>query len=192
MRPKQSTLGAFLEDYFAKRKALMDVGKLKPRTVRNEQRVRDSLVEFFGPNKPLRNINEGDAKDFRNWLLTSGSKPVKRCGPADVVQKRRGLNEPTVQKQCAVASRFLNDACHRDLIHRNPFDSVPKANLATKRRAFISRDRRPKGPGRIARYAMEIIVRARPLGRASRWLGSARTDMGRRGLGTPKNSRAVT
>jgi integrase len=46
-------------------------------------------------------------------------------------------DEPTVQKQCAVASRFLNDACRREIILRNPFESVPKANLTTKHRAFI-------------------------------------------------------
>ena len=136
--PKRSTLGPFLDDYIAKRKALVDAGKLKPRTVRNEQRVRDSLVTYFGPNKSLRGLNEGDASDFRDWLLTSGSKRVKRGGPGDTDQKPKGLSEPTVQKQCAVASRFLNDACRREIILRNPFESVPKANLATKHRAFIS------------------------------------------------------
>ncbi len=136
--PKRSTLGPFLDDYMAKRKALVDAGKLKPRTVRNEQRVCDSLIAFFGPKKSLRALNEGDASDFRDWLLTSGSKRTERSGPSDADKKPMGLNEPTVQKQCAVASRFLNDACRRDIILRNPFESVPKANLATKRRAFIS------------------------------------------------------
>jgi hypothetical protein len=93
--PKRSALGPFLDDYMAKRKALVEAGKLKPRTVRNEQRVCDSLIAFFGPKKSLRALNEGDASDFRDWLLTSGSKRTERSGPSDADQKPKGLNEPT-------------------------------------------------------------------------------------------------
>ena len=136
--PKRSTLGEFLKDYIAGRQALVDADKLSKRTLGIDKLTSDCLCEFFGLHKSLRDISEGDASDFRNWLLTSGSRPAKRCGPANVVRRRGPLDEPTVRKRCAIASRFLRYAKDHDLIHRNPFDSVAKANIAGDKKAFIS------------------------------------------------------
>ena len=97
------------------------------RTVYNEGLVKDALIEKFG-TKPIGSVNEGDAFDFRNWLLTSGAKR----------RKKETQEETTVQKKCAVAFRFFKDAARRDLIHLNPFESVPRANLATKSKAYIN------------------------------------------------------
>jgi integrase len=133
----QATLGPFLDEYIAKRQSLVDAGRLSADTLRIERATVRSLLEHFGSAKRLRDITEGDAEDFRNYLLTSGGSPVKRCGPATVVRKRRPLAEPTVRKRCSIASKFFRHAQRHDLIRRNPFEAVPKANMATDKLTYI-------------------------------------------------------
>ncbi len=130
--PKQATLGPFLADYIAKRKPLV-----KPGTLQGERQTEGSLLAFFGPHKRLKDITEGDAVDFRNYLLTTGGAPIKRCGPATVVRPRTPLGEATTRKRCSIAGKMFRYAMRHGLINRNPFEAVPRAGLATKRRAFI-------------------------------------------------------
>ncbi len=134
---QQATLKPFLDDYIAKRQLLVDSDKLSADTLRIERATAQSLLEHFDAAKRLRDISDGDAEDFRNYLLTSGGTPVKRCGPELVVRKRKPLAEPTVRKRCSVASKFFRYALRHNLIRRNPFESVPKANMATDKLAYI-------------------------------------------------------
>jgi integrase len=94
------TLGQHLEQYFA------GLGKQKPTTARNYARARRLLEEFFGKDKTLGSITEGDADAYKRWLLDS-------YAPASAsVDLRR-------------ARQFLKAAVRRRLIPVNPFADVP-------------------------------------------------------------------
>lgn len=130
--PKRATLGLFVADYIAKRAALV-----KPGTLLMERQTQASLLTFFGADKRLRDITEGDAVDFRNSLLTEGGVPIKRCGPKLVDRERAPLAEATVRKRCSVAGKIFRYAMRHGVVSRNPFEAVPRANIATKHRAYI-------------------------------------------------------
>lgn len=131
------TVGPFVDDYMRGRLALVKADKLAQRTYSNEQQAFDSLTDYFGADKPFRDISKGDAKDFRDWLLASGGRPVKVCGPEIVIRERKPLAEATTRKHCARVAALFDYAISKGIIDRNPFDDVPTANLATDKHAFI-------------------------------------------------------
>jgi Phage integrase SAM-like domain len=131
--PKRATLGPFVADYLLKR-----AGIIKPGTLLMEHQTEASLLAFFGSDKRLRDISEGDAEDFRNYLLTSGGAPVKQCGSKLVERGPAPLAEVTVRKRCSVAGKIFRYAMRHGLVGRNPFEAVPRSNIATKRRAYIA------------------------------------------------------
>ena len=66
VRPRNrtsTTLGAFLAEYFAGMTG-------KPNTLIFYRHTRRCLIEFFGENKPLREIEPADADKWRLWLNT--------------------------------------------------------------------------------------------------------------------------
>ncbi|MFM8531549.1 MAG: tyrosine-type recombinase/integrase, partial [Ilumatobacteraceae bacterium] len=94
------TLGQHLEQLFG------SLGKQKPTTARNYARARRLLEEFFGKDRTLDSITEGDADTYQRWLLDS-------YAPASAsVDLRR-------------ARQFLKAAVRRRLIPVNPFAEVP-------------------------------------------------------------------
>jgi integrase len=111
-----STLGAFLDAYVTSRDDIKPGSKLVyGHTVR-------TLVEFFGADKPMRAITEGDAEQWRKSLT------------------EQGLAEATVCKRTQNAKVFFGVAVKKKLISSNPFselDSGSKANASRQR--FISR-----------------------------------------------------
>ena len=130
--PKRATLGPFVADYIAKRKPLV-----KPGTLQGERQTESCLLAFFGADKRLKDISEGDAVDFRNYLLTIGGAPVKRCGPVDVKRPPTALGEATTRKRCSIAGKMFRYAIRHKLIASNPFEAVPRSGIATKHRAYI-------------------------------------------------------
>lgn len=138
-KQKGLSLGAYLENYLGQRQGLVDVGKLTADSLRIERVTRDCLVQKFGADKLVASFTESDAEDFRHYLLTVGGQPVKRCGSELVILPRRPLAESTTRKRFAMASKFFRAAVRRGLVARNPFDcdSVPKANVATSKHAYI-------------------------------------------------------
>ncbi len=67
---EQSTLATFIGKYLSVR-----TGDLKPGTIRNLNFSRSKLEEFFGSRKPLCDVTEGDADEFRLSLAkTLGGK----------------------------------------------------------------------------------------------------------------------
>lgn len=109
-------LGEFLDDYIAKR---TDV---KPATRTFYGHSRRNLVEFFGDMKPVTEITEGDADDFRRYLL--GELP----------------SEASVNRRCGMAKTFFRTAVRHRLIASNPFqdlDASIKGNASKQR--FIDR-----------------------------------------------------
>jgi integrase len=94
------TLGQHLDQLFG------SLGKQKPTTARNYARARRLLEEFFGKDRTLESITEGDADGYKRWLLDS-------YAPASAsVDLRR-------------ARQFLKAAVRRRLIPVNPFAEVP-------------------------------------------------------------------
>ena len=93
------TLGQHLEHLFS------SLGKQKPTTARNYARARRLIEEFFGKDRTLDSITEGDADGYKRWLLAS-------YAPASAsVDLRR-------------ARQFLKAAVRRRLIPVNPFAEV--------------------------------------------------------------------
>lgn len=135
-KPKGMNLGAFLEVYIGQRQLLVPKD-LSPRTLAIEQVTRDCLLEKFGAEMPLSEITEGHADDFRNYLLSTGGRPAKRCGSETVIRNRKPLSESTTRKRCSIAAKMFGYAVRRRFIGSNPFASVPRANIATTDHAYI-------------------------------------------------------
>jgi integrase len=128
--PAKALLGPFVADYIKKRAELFKSG-----TMQMERQTESSLLAFFGPNKRMRDISEGDAEDFRAFLLTTGGQDWANVETGKLEPTR--LAEATVRKRCSVAGKIMRYAMRRSLVDKNPFEAVPRANVATKRRAFV-------------------------------------------------------
>ena len=94
------TLGQHLEHLFG------SLGKQKATTARNYTRARRLLEDFFGKERTLASITEGDADAYKRWLLAS------YASASASVDLRR-------------ARQFLKAAVRRRLIAVNPFAEVP-------------------------------------------------------------------
>ena len=115
--PRRAALGEFLRSHILSRP------DVKPATLEVWQQPYRNLTEFFGDDKPLRNITTGDCDQFKAWLLT------QRLAPA------------TVAKRLSFARTFLHVARKHKFIDENPFSEVkiPAANVNARQR-FIGRD----------------------------------------------------
>lgn len=142
-KARQASLGGLLADFIEKRRTTV-----KNSTLLVWQQAERNLRGFFGPDRRLRDIGPGDAEDFRSYLIGT-----------------EGLSESTARKRCAVASMMFRYATKHGLITVNPFDEVPKANMATRRRAFID----PHAAGRV--LAELPNAQWRLLFGLSRWAG---------------------
>ena len=105
------TLGQHLEQYIGSR------GRQKPSTVRNDARARNLLEKYFGKERTLDSITEGDADAYKRWLLdqfaqASASGDLKR------------------------ARQFLRAAVRSRLIAVNPFADVPCGPQTNDARIF--------------------------------------------------------
>ena len=98
--PEIVTLGQHLEQYFG------SLGNQKPTTARNYARARRLLEDYFGKDRMLDSITEGDADAYKRWLLDSYA-----TASASVDLRR--------------ARQFLKAAVRRRLIAVNPFAEVP-------------------------------------------------------------------
>jgi len=113
----QANLGPFLDGYMKRR---TDV---KPATKEVWRQVMLNLKNFFGVDRALESITEGDAEDFKLFLI--GEK----------------LASTTVHKRLQFTRMFFRDAKRRGLIFENPFLEVKaKAVNLKDRHRFISRE----------------------------------------------------
>ncbi len=111
------TLGEFLDEYIASR------SDVKPRTQILYRQTKTALVEFFGADKPLREITPGDGDAFRLFLLNSG------------------LSENTARRRIGRSKQFLAAAVRRKLIPQNPFADLKSAAQANPSRFyFVTRE----------------------------------------------------
>ena len=110
------TLGAFLDDYMAKR------ADIKPSTrVALGQCIR-YLTEHFGADKPLEDISAGDADEWRQYLIS------------------KGLADNTVRRRSGAAKQFFKAAMRKRLLAENPFTDLKAAVQGnSKREYFVTR-----------------------------------------------------
>lgn len=108
-----TTLGAFLDGYLKSRT------DLKPNSHLVYGHTRRTLIEFFGPDKPLRQINSQDARAWRSYLT------------------EQGLSEATVNKRASNAKVFFNVAVKRKLVASNPFKELDSKSIANKSRQYF-------------------------------------------------------
>jgi integrase len=117
--PKLSTdqgrlLSAFLSSYIESR---TDV---KRTTTINYNQTKRVLVEYFGPNKPLKSITKADAERWRRWML---AKPMAIA---------------TVSKHGKRAKTMLAEAVKDRLLSESPFADLKGADESnTLRQRFI-------------------------------------------------------
>jgi integrase len=105
-------LKPFLDSFIVKR---TDV---KPNTRRNLEAAKARLVEFFGPEKSLRDINPGDADAWLLWLRGKYSK---------------GTTGRTVRR----ARQFFRAAVRNKIISENPFADVKAPSQVNEARKYF-------------------------------------------------------
>ena len=104
------TLEIFLNDYLEHR---IDV---KPATKEVWEQVVRNLKNHFGGDRELPTITEGDAEDFKMYLISEGLAPT------------------TVHKRLQFTRMFFRAAKKRELIGANPFTEVTaKATMRPER-----------------------------------------------------------
>ncbi len=114
-RPSEATLGPFLDDYV---KLRIDV---KPATKEVWSQVVRNLKDHFGHDRPLSSITEGDAENFKMFLVGEKLAPT------------------TIHKRLQFARMFFRAAKKRKRIQDNPFAEVTaKAVMRDDRQRFIS------------------------------------------------------
>src|SRR5207344_2392735 len=64
----KTTIGGFFDFYLEKR------ADLKQSTRTNLLQVRKEMMLYFGEDKPLAEVNDGDAEDWRSWLSNHEEK----------------------------------------------------------------------------------------------------------------------
>ncbi len=110
-------LGAFLTEYVGRR---IDV---KPATKEVWSQVQRNLLAHFGEDRPMESVHEGNAEDFKMYLIGQKLAPT------------------TVHKRLQFARMFFRAAVKRKLIPANPFAEVTaKAATGTVGERFITRE----------------------------------------------------
>jgi len=113
-----ATLGDFLQGYVDSR------GDVKGSTATVYGHTRRCLLGYFGPDKPLREITQGDADSWRLWLVSN-----------------QELADNTVRRRCGIAKQFFKAAVRRRLLAENPFgDLVAAVRRNEKRYYFVTRE----------------------------------------------------
>lgn len=76
--------------------------------------VARNLIQFFGADRAITDINAGDAEEFRQWLKKSARKVAEDAEPS-------GLAKNTVRRRIGRAREFFAAAMRREIITVNPF-----------------------------------------------------------------------
>ena len=84
--------------------------------------TRRNLIEYFGTDKPLRDITPGDADDWRIYLI------------------KQKLADNTIRRRCGIAKQFFTAAVRKGYIEKNPFsDLKSSAHSNPSRMYFVTR-----------------------------------------------------
>ena len=111
-----ATLDAFIRGHIEKL-------NVKRGTRFNLDLARRNLVEFFGADKPLKEISLGDADEYRTWLASR-------------------FSDNTVRRRCGRAKQFFRAAVRKKLIAESPFGDMKDCHVNGNRERdyFLSRE----------------------------------------------------
>jgi integrase len=140
-----AVIGPFLDGYIAKQT------DKKRSTIVCVTQCRNDLVEYFGADRELGDITEGDAEDWRNWLRKRPGRqggrrksPTARATKASYRdrdkprQQPKRLQENTIRRRCGRARQLFQAAVRHRLIGRNPFADLKGVSvLANKGRDYF-------------------------------------------------------
>jgi integrase len=114
--PRRSAkLGAFIDSYIDGRT------EAEANTVRNWKNSRRKLTDFFGEDRDLRHIYEGEADDWRQALVD------------------KGLSGATISKAVKHAKQFFKYGVRQRLCNANPFQELKAGGEHNpERKAFIT------------------------------------------------------
>lgn len=143
--PRYSGLAAFLDDYIVKQ------SDKKRSTIICLTQCRNDLVAFFGADRALVEITEGDAEDWRQFLRSrpagqSGRRKTPNRRESQVSMRDRNkpkqsqklLQENTIRRRCGRARQLFAAAVRHRIIDRNPFSELKGVSvLANKSRDFF-------------------------------------------------------
>lgn len=124
-------LGDFLTDHLARR------SDLKGTSLVVYEQVQQNLEAFFGKDKPLREITEGQAVDFGRYLAAGKARRNKSDAK---------LSRTTVDRRMSLTTTIFNDAVRHRLIDANPFTEwrKPLKNVISRtnkaRQRFITQE----------------------------------------------------
>ena len=111
-------LGPFLDAYLALR---TDV---KPTTKLMFEQVCGWLIDYFGRDKRLDQITQGDADEWRLWLLTKSKSRYER----------KSLSKNTIRRHCAShPGSFSMQPRRKKLITENPFCEMRDTSVKSNR-----------------------------------------------------------
>jgi len=114
---ESATLGGFLEVYIDGRKL-----ESADSTIANFKQLQRSLVNYFGADRDLRGISEGEADDWRQSLLEDYA-------------------EATISKHVKRARQVFKPAMRKGLTESNPFAEVKSGSEQNdSRKHFVDRD----------------------------------------------------
>ena len=97
-------------------RSFVEKASVKPRTVAGYKHASDSLLEFFGPQKPIAEITTEDADGWRNWVATNKKSTVKKRMAPD-----NRLAPATLAKRVKVAKQIFATAVRWDWLAKSPF-----------------------------------------------------------------------
>jgi integrase len=110
---EKKTLRAFIDEYVKRRTDI----KKSTRTVLSH--TRRNLIGFFGADKPIRDITEGEADEWRIYLI------------------EQGLGQNTVRRRCGIAKQYFTAAKKKMLILHNPFIGLISRVTGNSRRDYF-------------------------------------------------------
>ena len=120
---KKELLGDWLDAYIKR-------GSRKDSTNDQLEDVARNLKTHFGAEKPISEITEADAEDFRIWLETEGCEVAEGAASC-------GLAKNTVRRRIGRAREFFNLAVKRKIIEVNPFAQEAVTVGANPERQFF-------------------------------------------------------
>ncbi len=109
-------LGELLERYRDSR-----TGSIKPSTILVHDQARQSLLEYFGADRPAKDIHEGDAELWASWMA------------------KQGLAEATRRKRAQNAKQFFAFAVRQRIVPTNPFTALKSSAVGNDKRLFFVR-----------------------------------------------------
>jgi len=121
-----ATLGALLATFSAR-------ATVKPITHAARRQALDSLLLFFGAEKPITSITEESADEWRTWIATDREGRSGRTKKRTTTDNR--LAQATVAKRVNVVKQVFGKAVRWGWLTRNPFSNLRPGSQVNPARA---------------------------------------------------------